>query len=163
MLCWVVAAAVKFIGPGGRGWLSCESTSRQQSPRLGGGAWNVSCLHTWCTLLKMWLQDIQERSLACLVMCAHLCAVVFVVLQFDESLIASLANEDLVDSLLAELQEDYPQLLKPLLHDRWDYAAVLLYARGEVVLQNDSLQQQGSCKYQRICMTVSCCCISLAF
>lgn len=38
--------------------------------------------------------------------------------QFDESLIASLANEDLVDSLLKELQEDFPQLLKPLLHDR---------------------------------------------
>lgn len=40
------------------------------------------------------------------------------VAQLDESLIASLANEDLVDSLLAELQEDFPQLLKPLLHDR---------------------------------------------
>lgn len=39
-------------------------------------------------------------------------------LQFDEDLIASLANEDLVDSLLKELQEDFPQLLKPLLHDR---------------------------------------------
>jgi hypothetical protein len=39
--------------------------------------------------------------------------------QFDESLITSLANEDLVDSLLQELQEDFPQLLKPLLHDRW--------------------------------------------
>lgn len=38
--------------------------------------------------------------------------------QFDESLIASLANEDLVDSLLSELKEDFPMLLKPLLHDR---------------------------------------------
>lgn len=49
--------------------------------------------------------------------CWRVCPCV-VLLQFDESLIASLANEDLVDSLLAELQEDYPQLLKPLLHDR---------------------------------------------
>jgi hypothetical protein len=44
---------------------------------------------------------------------------IFCAVQFDESLIASMANEDLVDSLLQELQEDFPQLLKPLLHDRW--------------------------------------------
>lgn len=43
---------------------------------------------------------------------------VCVLLQFDESLIASMANEDLVDSLLQELQEEFPQLIKPLLHDR---------------------------------------------
>jgi len=48
-----------------------------------------------------------------------LCGVAWMLLwKFDEDLIASLANEDLVDSLLKELQEDFPQLLKPLLHDR---------------------------------------------
>lgn len=38
--------------------------------------------------------------------------------QFDEDMIAKLQSEDLVDSLLAEMQEDMPELLKPLLHDR---------------------------------------------
>jgi hypothetical protein len=33
-------------------------------------------------------------------------------------MIAKLQSEDLVDSLLAEMQEDMPELLKPLLHDR---------------------------------------------
>lgn len=51
--------------------------------------------------------------------CTSAAAAAVYVWQFDESLIASLANEDLVDSLLAELQEDFPQLLKPLLHDRY--------------------------------------------
>lgn len=62
-------------------------------------------------------------------------------MQIDEETIKALANEDMVELLLKEFSDTYPEAIKPLLHDRnwvlatntWHVAQQAAQQEGPVV------------------------------
>lgn len=58
-------------------------------------------------------------------------------LQIDEDMIKALANEDMVELLLKEFREAYPEVMKPLLHDRnWVLATTMWHIAQQTVQQD---------------------------